>query len=276
MMHSCLLRYMIRFSCKHIIWLLAGFYSLSGCVSPKQLVYFQDLNNRPDSTLLKPFVPTIQPGDLLSIQVSSLNPEASVFFNPYAMQAATTPNANVSSPTTPLPATPGYSVATDSSISVPIIGRVKVVGKTNLAVSETIREKLKPYLKEPTVSVRNLNFRVTVLGEVARPSLFNVANERITLPEAIGLAGDLTIYGRRQNILVIREENGQRNYARLDLTKRDVFLSPYYYLHPNDVIYVEPGSSRVAAADRFYQTVPLILSALSVIAIVVTNAIFRR
>ncbi|MBO0938825.1 polysaccharide biosynthesis/export family protein [Fibrella sp. HMF5335] len=261
---------------KYVVGLLTGLYSLTGCVSPKQLVYFQDINGRPDTSLPKPFVPTIQLGDLLSVQVSSLNPEASVFFNPYATQANSQANANVSSPTTPLPATPGYSVGSDSSISLPLIGRVVVAGQTNAVVAERIRVKLKPYLKEPTVSVRNLNFRVTVLGEVARPSLFNVANERITLPEAIGLAGDLTIYGRRENILVIREENGQRNYARLDLTSRDVFQSPYYYLHPNDVIYVEPGKSRVASADRFYQTVPVILSALSLVAIIFSNALFRR
>ncbi|GAB3562995.1 polysaccharide biosynthesis/export family protein [Spirosoma luteolum] len=241
--------------------------SLSGCVSPKQLVYFQDLSSRPDALLQKPFSPAIQPGDLLSIQVSSLNPEASAFFNPYMLQTMQQPQQQLSA-TTPLPATPGYVVNPDSTVTLPLIGLVRVAGLTNTTAAEQIRTRLKPYLKEPTVSVRNLNFRITVLGEVARPSLFNVANERITLPEALGLAGDLTIYGRRDNVLVVREENGQRTYQRLDMTKRDVFLSPYYYLHPNDVVYVEPSKARVASADRFYQTMPIILSALSFIAII--------
>lgn len=240
---------------------------LVGCVSPKQLVYFQNLTNKPDSLLLKPFTTLIQPSDLLSIQVSSLNLEASSLFNPYLAQMM----PSSSSPTTPLPSTSGYLVATDSTVMLPLLGRIRVAGKTNALAAEEIRLKLKPYLKEPTVSVRNLNFRITVLGEVTRPSIFNITNERITLPEALGLAGDLTIYGRRDNVLIIREENGQRFYLRLNLTKKDLFLSPYYYLHPNDVIYIEPGKSRVASADRFYQTVPIILSALSFVAIIVTR-----
>ncbi len=253
-----------------VVVVLCGMLSVSGCVSPKQLVYFQDLNGQPDAALLKPFTPAIQPGDVLSIQVSSLNPEASVFFNPYAAQAIGQQQP-INSPTTPLPATPGYLVASDSSVTLPLMGRVVVGGQTTAAAATRIQDKLKKYLKEPTVSVRNQNFRITVLGEVARPSLFNIANERITLPEALGLAGDLTIYGRRQNVLVVREENGRRSYARLDLTRRDVFQSPYYYLHPNDMVYVEPSKSRVASSDRFYQTVPIILSTLSFIAIIVTN-----
>jgi polysaccharide biosynthesis/export protein len=219
--------------------------------------------------LLKPFTPAIQPGDQLSIQVSSLNPEASLLFNPYATQSVNTQNA--ASPNSPLPVIPGYQVAADSTITLPLAGKIVVGGQSNALASQSIRAKLLPYLKEPTVNVRNLNFRVTVLGEVVRPSLFNITNERITLPEALGLAGDLTIYGRRENVLVIREENGRRNYMRLDLTKRDVFLSPYYYLHPNDVVYVEPSKSRVASSDRFYQVMPVILSALSVLAIIVTR-----
>ncbi len=254
---------------KPLLSLLAALFMLASCVSPRQLVYFQNLTGRPDSLLLKPFMSTVQPGDILSIQVSSLNPEASAFFNPYSTQVNALPGTV--SQTTPLPTILGYAVAADSSITLPLLGRVLVSGQTNTQVAEQIRLKLKNYLKEPTVSVRNLNFRVTVLGEVARPSLFNISNERITLPEALGLAGDLTIYGRRDNVLVVREENGQRSYARLNLTKQDVFMSPYYYLHPNDIVYIEPGKSRVASADRFYQTVPIILSALSFVAIIVTR-----
>ncbi len=251
------------------LFLMLAACGLSSCVSPKQLVYFQNLSTRSDSILLKPFTPAIQPGDLLSIQISSLNPEASLFFNPYTTQNSG--NITSVSPNSPLPAIPGYQVASDSTITFPLVGKIRVAGLTNVLAADQIRAKLVTYLKEPTVSVRNLNFRVTVLGEVTRPSLFNITNERITLPEAIGLAGDLTIYGRRENVLVVREENGRRNYVRLDLTKRDVFLSPYYYLHPNDVIYVEPSKSRVAASDRFYQTVPIILSALSFLAVIITR-----
>lgn len=245
-------------------------FGLSSCVNSRELVYFQDLNSRADSARLETYAAAVRPGDVLSIQVSSLSPEASSFFNPYAAQAMGGQPIQTSS-ISPLPAATGYLVAADGTITLPLLGAVAVAGKTNVQVADLLRDRLKTYLKEPTVSVRNQNFRITVLGEVARPSLFNISNEQITLPEALGLAGDLTIYGRRTNVLVVREENGQRTYARLDLTKRDVFRSPYYNLHPNDVIYVEPGKARVASTDRVYQIIPIVLSALSFIAIIVTR-----
>ncbi len=243
---------------------------LSGCVSPKQLVYFQDISSTPDSIRLAPFSATIRPGDLLSVQVSSLNPEASAFFNPHPAQPLTAAPSTLNS-TTPLPAYNGYLVAPDNTITLPLIGKVAVAGLTNVQAASQIQTRLKDYLKEPTVSLRNLNFRITVLGEVARPSLFNISNEQISLPEALGLAGDLTVYGRRDNVLVIREENGKRTSVRLDLTRRDVFQSPYYYLHPNDVVYVEPVKARVASVDRVYQITPIVLSALSFLAIIASR-----
>lgn len=252
--------------------LLASSLMMS-CVNSKQLVYFQDLTSRADSARQQAYAATVRPGDILSILVSSLSPEASSFFNPYAMQQQAMGNQTMmnNTQTNPLPSVPGYLVATDGTITVPLLGVVPVAGQTNVQIAGLLQEKLKTYLKEPIVSVRNQNFRITVLGEVARPSLFNISNERITLPEALGLAGDLTIYARRDNVLVVREENGQRTYSRLDLTKRDVFNSPFYHLHPNDVIYVEPGKTRVASTDRIYQLVPIALSALSFIAIIITR-----
>jgi polysaccharide export outer membrane protein len=110
-----------------------------------------------------------------------------------------------------------------------------------------------------------------VLGEVARPSLFTIPNEELTLPEALGLAGDLTIYGRRDNVLVIREVDNKRTFARIDLTRRDAFRSPYYSLRSNDIIYVEPGKARITTADRTLQLTPIFLGILSIIAIVATR-----
>ena len=167
--------------------------------------------------------------------------------------------------------TPGYLVNEDGQIELPLIGKQTIQNLTNAQAAAAIRQKLLDYLKEPTVNVRNLNFQISISGEVARPSLFSIPNEQISLPAALGLAGDITIYGRRDNVLIIREENGQRTFTRLDLTKRDVFQSPYYYLRPNDIVYVEPGKSRVANADRTYQVLPIILSALSFIAIIVSR-----
>lgn len=241
---------------------------LTGCMSARKLVYFQGVSGKDDTlTIPEPFIPVIKPGDVLSVQVSSLNAEATTYFNPTAMADGST---NPSS-TNPLVRTPGYLVNADGTIELPLIGQVTVTNLTNAKASALIRDKLKVYLKEPTVSVRNLNFRISVLGEVTRPSLFTIPNEQITLPEALGLAGDLTIYGRRDNVLIIREEGKQRVFARLDLTRRDAFRSPYFSLHPNDVVYIEPGKVRVTSVDRVFILAPLVTGILSLVAIIATR-----
>ncbi|GAB3976825.1 hypothetical protein GCM10028806_37090 [Spirosoma terrae] len=178
------------------------------------------------------------------------------------------PATNTISSTTPLPAVNGYLVDNTGMIELPLLGKVNVTGKTVTEVKDQLRSSLKEYLKEPTVNVRNQNFRISVMGEVARPSLYTIPNEQITLLEALSLSGDVTIYGRRDNVLLIREENGKRSFNRIDLTRRDLFNSPYYHLHPNDVVYVEPGRVRAASADRTNQLLPIVLSGLSFVAII--------
>ncbi|GAB3895535.1 polysaccharide biosynthesis/export family protein [Spirosoma agri] len=257
-----------------IVTLALGSNLLTGCVSTKQLSYFQDEAGKLDTlTVAARYVPTIQPGDVLSVQVSSLNPEASAFFNPYTSFAVAdrSPQASSSASTTPLPAVNGYLVDNTGMIELPVLGKVNVSGRTVNQLKDQLRGSLKEYLKEPTVNIRNQNFRISVMGEVTRPSLFTIPNEQITLLEALSLSGDVTIYGRRDNVLVIREENGKRTFSRIDLTKRDLFTSPFYYLHPNDVVYVEPGRVRAATADRTNQLAPVILAAMSFLAIIASR-----
>ncbi|QHV94074.1 polysaccharide biosynthesis/export family protein [Spirosoma endbachense] len=254
-----------------LVSFVLGGTCLTSCVSTKHLSYFQQEPGKADAlTVAARYVPTIQPGDVLSIQVNSLNPEASSFFNPYAAFAIADrgPQTNTIASTTPLPSINGYIVDNEGKIEVPMLGKVDVKGKTVTEIKDQLRQSLKEYLKEPTVNVRNQNFRISVMGEVARPSLYTIPNEQITLLEALSLSGDVTIYGRRDNVLLIREENGQRTFTRIDLTRRDLFTSPYYYLHPNDVVYVEPGRARAATADRTNQLLPIVLSGLSFVAII--------
>jgi polysaccharide export outer membrane protein len=252
--------------------LLGLFLTVTSCLSAKKVVYFQtDLESANSVRMPEPYTPVINSGDVLSIQVNSLNAEASTFFNPYASMALANIRSAQPTNSSGLPEISGYLVAPSGEIELPLIGQVNAKGLTITQIRNEIREALKPYLKEPTVNVRNLNFRISVLGEVTRPSLFTVPNDQITLIEALSLAGDATIYGRRDNILVVREENGQKTFSRLDITKRNFFHSPYYYLHPNDIVYVEPGRARVSNADQFYQVVPAILSALSFVAIILTR-----
>lgn len=253
-------------------WLAFGLLVIgfSSCISQKQITYFQ--SPATDSTglaeqITNRYIPIIQPNDLLSINVNSLNPEASSFFNPYAA-AERMPSFQTVNGQVPVTAVVGYLVDTQGNIQLPLMGKIKVLGLTSGGAQELIQEKLKNFLKEPTVAVRFLNFKVSVLGEVTRPSMFSVPNEQMTLTEALSLAGDITIYGRRDNVMVIRETNGKREFGRVNMNQRDLFKSPYYYLHPNDVIYVEPGKARLAYADRFYTILPSIIGALSLIAVI--------
>lgn len=170
----------------------------------------------------------------------------------------------------PLAYQPGYLVSKEGTIEFPMIGRVSVTGQTTSQIAALLKDKIKSYLKEPVVNVRNVNFRISILGEVNHPGLFLVNNEQVTLLQALGMANDITIYGKRENVLIIREENGKKTFARVDLTKRDFFRSPYYYLHPNDIVYVEPGQARAASTDNSYRILPIVISGASAILVLVS------
>jgi polysaccharide export outer membrane protein len=258
-------------ACFTFIVILSG---TTSCVSPKTIVYFQGDDARYSSQEIKnEYIPLVQPNDVLTIVVGSLNTEASEVFN--TPNRFTTTSANYSATgggpkTQPL----GYLVDSDGSIEVPLVGKLKIGGLRTTDAAEVIRTSLLKYLKEPSVIVRNLNFKVSVLGEVKLPAVYVIPDEKITLPEVLSLAGDLTIYGNRSNLMIIREENGKREYARIDLTSRDIFNSPYYYLHKNDVIYVEPVKSKMLDTDSRVRTVPLIatiVGGISTLGILILN-----
>lgn len=263
---------------QNIFLYLTVIFCLSSCVTQKQIAYFQKGENQPDSiNLSKLYVPKIQSGDILSIYISSLNPTASSFFNPYSTTPISSDNNNAAtqvsivggiSPALTQSAAPGFLVDVAGIIELPLLGQVKIAGLTTSEARDTIKKRLRTYLKEPTVNVRFLNYKVSVMGEVSRPSVYVIPNETITLPEALSLAGDMTIFGRRDNVLIIRDNSGKKEFARINLNNRDVYNSPYYYLHSNDIIYVEPNKGRIAQTDRNYQLFPLILSALSFLTII--------
>lgn len=254
-----------------------GFFCLgltTSCVPPKSIVYFQGDSARYSSQeISQKYVPLIQPNDILSIVVGSLNAEANEVFN--TPNLFTTASTNYSSTGGGARVQPlGYLVDMDGTIEVPLVGKVKIGGLRTTDAADTIRIRLSSYLKEPSVIVRNLNFKVSVLGEVKSPTVYVIPDEKITLPQILSLAGDLTIYGNRKNVLVIREENGKREYARIDLTSREIFDSPYYYLHKNDVVYVEPVKSKMLDTDSRVRTVPLIVTivgGISTLGILILN-----
>lgn len=255
------------------LFILGIFSLVTSCVSPKTIVYFQgDTARYSSQDINQHYIPLIQPNDILSIVVGSLNAEANEVFNTPNLFTTTSTNysATGGSKLQPL----GYLVDSDGSIEVPLIGKVQIGGLRTTDAADKIRTSLLKYLKEPSVIVRNLNFKISVLGEVKLPAVYVIPDEKITLPEVLSLAGDLTIYGNRSNVMIIREENGKREYARIDLTSRDVFNSPYYYLHKNDVIYVEPVKSKMLDTDSRIRTVPLIatiVGGVSTLGILILN-----
>ena len=230
----------------------------TSCVNTRKAVYFNNIQDASIPTAVGSLEPVIQKNDLLSITVSSLNPEANRIFN-----APTSQNTSEAR---------GYLVNQQGNIEFPFLGLVKAAGlqksqlKNNIA-SALIEKKL---LVEPIVDLRYINFKISVLGEVARPAVLVIPNEKVTLLEALGLAGDLTIFARRDNILVIREEgDGTKVLKRINLNSSELFTSPYYYLRSNDIIYVEPNKTRIASASRSNQILPILFGGLSFAAIVV-------
>jgi polysaccharide export outer membrane protein len=259
-------RYFAKSACLLAFATLVIIKGMTSCVSPKSIVYFQgDTLRNSSSPIVQNYTPIIQKNDMLSIIVGSLNAEANEVFNAANKYASATSSYGNSSSAAIQPF--GYLVDSDGNIELPLIGKVKVEGLQIKVAADTLRNRLLTYLKEPSVTIRNINFKVSVLGEVRSPSVYNIPDEKITLPEVLSLAGDLTIYGRRDNVLLIREENGVRQYARIDLTARDVFNSPYYYLHKNDVIYVEPAKVKMNQTDRALQLAPLFLSVITALSL---------
>lgn len=212
----------------------------SSCVSKKKYIYFQDQIAK-DSALLSgemaEFIqPTIKPNDLLSISVSALDPKVVAPFNLNSGNTGST--NNVASE---------YLVDQNGMIEFPVIGSLQVGGYNRVEVTNLLKDKLKAYISNPIVNIRLLNFKVVVLGDVRSPGVLNISTERISLPEAISMVGDLKITALRKNVLVIRYINGRRTETRVDLTSKDVFKSPVFYLAQNDIIYVEPNRAALAS-----------------------------
>jgi len=244
---------MIDFFLRKLSFCCVILFIFSSCSNEKKLIYFQKSNKHSDTIMVsKPYVPKIQQGDILSIPINSLSAEASSFFNPYSGGAI----AGSSQAT-------GYLVDSAGIIQMPIIGNLKVSGLTTSQVRDSVKLRLLPYLKEPTVQVRFSNFKISILGEINKPDVYNVPNEMITLPELISMAGDMTIFARRDSVEVARNINGQKVFGYVNLNNREVFSSPYYYLHANDIVYIKPSKVKTQQTDRSFQFISLGLSVVS-------------
>lgn len=256
---------------KRIFYLFIAVLFLSSCgVKYETIPYFtdlpagnvaEDINNQ---TVLK-----IQKNDILAITVSSLSKESDAYFNQGNIGSIQSPSSSSTASTSPN----GFIVDQSGNVQIPYLGAVKVEGLTTYDARELIENKLEEgkFLVKPVLNLRLVNFKISILGDVARPGVYPVQSERITIIEALGMAGDLNITAKRNDVLLIRENLGKRQQVRLDLQSKDVFNSPYYYLENNDVLVVTPSSAKYASVDASYRNVSLIISALSVIALLITR-----
>lgn len=242
-------------SYKNTLILVLGFLIINSCASKKDVLYFNDVNlNAQDATVYSEG--KIQTNDILSVIISSSIPELAAFYNTNHV-GATSFN--------------GYLVTIEGYINLPILGKIGAKGLTVLELEKLIVQKLIDgnQLSNPTVSVRLTNAKFTILGEVKSPGTYNFNEQSISLLQALGYAGDLTINGKRQDVLIIREENNKRTYTTIDLTSKRWFDSPNYYIKPNDVIYVNPNGPKVTSSGY----VPTLTNLLAAASIAITTII---
>lgn len=247
---------------------LALLFFFVSCTSSKQVIYFNDLEDTAAlgkiATAKSSFENKIQKNDQLSITVGGTNAPDLAVLNSGSSAAAASNPALGTSPNA------GFLVESDGNIKVPFIGKIKVEGLTRLQLEDTLTVLFKDYTKNPVVNVRFLNYSYSVLGEVARSGKFTMSSERTTILDALTMAGDITILGRRENVLIIREENGERKFARVNLLAKDIFNSPYFYLRTNDVVYVEPVKSKFISRTGVSQYLTIAAVGISLILTIIS------
>lgn len=250
---------------KSILLMVVCACMLAGCTSYKSVPYLQN----PEAVnqfegVLPLYDAKIMPKDLLTITVNTTDPEAAAPFNLTVQNSVNVALNNRN--TTTQPALQQYLVNNEGTIDFPVLGRLHVSGLTKNEAEDLIREKLKPYLKEvPIVTVRMANYKIAVMGEVARPGTFTVSNEKVNVLEALAMAGDLTIWGVRDDVKLIREDaQGKREIIKLNLNDASLVTGPYYYLQQNDILYVSPNKTKAKNSD-IGQSTSLWVSATSIL-----------
>jgi polysaccharide export outer membrane protein len=229
---------------------------LSGCAARRDLVYFSNMaetatvNKSQDQQVL------IKRGDVVNVTVNSLSPESNNLFY-----------GNKNMGTNPRPGSEGYKVDRNGNIQLPLIGEIKIEGLTVEDAQTAIASQLIKHVKSPVVDLRLSNFKITVIGEVNKPATFIINDEQVNVLEALGLAGDMTVYGKRENVLIIRNEDGNKTMTRLNLNKLESMKSPYFTLKQNDIVYIEPDRSKAVEYSQNTRMMPLVIASISAIAV---------
>ncbi|TAM93422.1 MAG: sugar transporter [Chitinophagaceae bacterium] len=259
-------------------------FILASCASTKHLAYFQNIsqgvNDTSEAIATAPVIPVIEPDDILMISVTGANPAAAAIFNQSSSNSTSIGFTGASTTTEDLYGraaqyTLGYLVDKKGTINFPLLGTQNLQGLTLVQAQDTLQNRLLPYLKDPLVNIRFLNYKITVLGEVERPGTFTIPNQQVTLLQALGMAGDMTIFGKRVNVLVIREKDGKREIGRIDMNNsKSLFTSPFYYLQQNDIVYVQPSRAKLWNTDQTtVRNISIVASIISALAVVAT--VFR-
>ncbi len=244
--------------------------SLKSCASRKDIAYFQDEKNANYSQPVIIYELIYRPSDMLTIDVTALDPETVRPFNLNTVPSNT--GSAIESSTTSRRQT--YIIDANGEIDFPVLGTIKIGGLNRKEATTLLKTEISKYVKTPIVNIRLVNFTISVLGEVNNPGLFTIQDEKVTLTEALGLAGDLTIQGRRKNILLIREIDGIKKFSVIDLTSVKSLTTSTFNLIQNDIIYVEPNKARVRAA-ALNQNNSIIISAISTLSTIVAVFLIR-
>jgi polysaccharide export outer membrane protein len=245
---------------KHLIslFLLAIFFA--SCVSHKQVTYFNDLQGLEAGALKIPDAPTsiLKNGDLVEVQISSISLETNAYFQKDQSSSDEGFGGNL------------YQIGSNGDISLPLVGEVKIAGMTVEEAKSAIKTALLEYVQKPSVNLRIADYKITVLGEVNAPGVYKIPTGDATVLEALGYAGDLTVYGVRDNVLLIRDNGEEKSFHRLNLNDSGVLESDHFYLENNDVIYVQPTKGLTSKDDNIYRILPLVISSLTFVAVVIS------
>lgn len=247
--------------------MLCAIFLIVGCRSNKTIPYFKNIPKSEYNKIEQAAYTElkIKEDDILDITIQTADLNASSAVN----EGATNNSVVAGSGQTRVS---GFVVDKNGEVELPVLGRIEVRGLTSYEARSAIRKKADEFFVDPTVQVRFVNFKVTVIGEVQRPSSYTMPSERVTILDAIGLAGDLTIYGKRENVLLIRETDTGKELVQFNLNDAQIFKSPYYYLKQNDIIYVEPSKGKIASAESSrFSVIAIVASLLSTAALIITR-----
>jgi polysaccharide export outer membrane protein len=244
---------------KNLFYLLSIAFFAS-CVSHKQVTYFNDIQGLESGALNIPNAPSslLKVGDMLEVQISSISLETNAYFQTDQSSSDEGFGGNL------------YQVDQGGFIHLPLVGKVEVAGLSKEEARSAIEKVLLDYVQKPSVNLRIANYKITVLGEVNAPGVYEIPNAEATLLEALGYAGDLTVFGVRGNVLLIHDNGVEKSFVRLDLNDSSVLESEHFYLQNNDVIYVQPTKGLTSKDDNIYRILPLVISSLTFIAVIIS------